>query len=68
MGQRLNKWQGGSGDRQWLSLLIDAMEEAARPEMRSAPVETEILMALRAQLARPVTRFPYAITPYSLRN
>jgi hypothetical protein len=68
MGQRLNKWQGGGGDRYWLSLLIEAMEEAARPEVRSQPVEAEILMALRAQLAQPVTPFPYAVTPYSLRN
>lgn len=68
MGQRLNKWQCGGGDRQWLSLLIEAMEEAVRPEVCSQPVEAEILMALRAQLARPVTRLPYAVTPYSLRN
>ena len=44
------------------------MEEAARPDVRSQPVEAEILMALRAQLAQPVTRFPYAVTPYSLHN
>jgi hypothetical protein len=68
MGQRLNKWQDGSSDRHWLSLLIDAIEETARPEVRSQPLEAEILMALRAQLAQPVARFPYAVTPYSLRN
>jgi hypothetical protein len=68
MGQRLNKWQGGGGDRHWLSLLINAMEETARPDVRSQPVEAEILTALRAQLAKPVARFPYAVTPYSLRN
>jgi hypothetical protein len=68
MGQRLDKWQSGGGDRQWLSLLIDAMEEAARPEVRSQPVEAAILTALRAQLAQPVTRYPYALTPYNLRN
>jgi uncharacterized protein YgfB (UPF0149 family) len=68
MGQRLNRWQGGGNDRHWLSLLIVAMEEAARPEVRSQPVEAEILAALRAQLARPATRLPYSVTPYSLRN
>jgi hypothetical protein len=36
--------------------------------VRSQPVEAEILTALRAQLAKPVARFPYAVTPYSLRN
>jgi len=60
MGQRLAPWQSGSGDRQWLSLLIDAMEEAARPEVRSQPCETAILQALRAQLARPVARYGYS--------
>lgn len=59
MGQRLEQWQGGSGDRQWLALLIDAMEEAARPDIRSQPVEAAILQALRAQLARPAPRYVY---------
>jgi len=58
MGQRLESWQSGGGDRLWLSLLIDAMEEAARPEVRSRPVESAILLALRAQLAQPATRVP----------
>jgi hypothetical protein len=54
MGQRLDTWQNG-GDRRWLSLLVDAMEEAARPDVRSRPCEAVILKALRAQLARPAT-------------
>jgi len=66
MGQRLDIWQGGSGDRRWLSLLIDAMEEAALPEIRSQPVEAEILSALRAQLARPAARYVYA--PSAVRH
>jgi hypothetical protein len=66
MGQRLDIWQRGSGDRRWLSLLIDAMEEAARPEIRSQPVAAEILSALRAQLARPAAR--YAYTPSAVRH
>jgi hypothetical protein len=52
MGQRLDRWQNG-GDRRWLALLVDAMEEAARPEVRSVPCEAAVLKALRAQLARP---------------
>ena len=59
MGQRLDTWQVGGGDRHWLALLIDAMEEAARPEIRSQPVDGEILKALRAQLARPAACFVY---------
>lgn len=57
MGQRLETWQGQ--DRLWLSLLIDAMEEAARPEIRSQPVEGAVLLALRAQLAQPAARLAY---------
>lgn len=58
MGQRLETWQGGGGERLWLSLLVDAMEEASRPEIRSQPVESMVLLALRAQLAQPPSRHP----------
>ena len=70
MGQRLDIWQGnwqsGSSDRRWLALLVHAMEEAARPEIRSQPVEGEVLAALRAQLARPAARYAYA--PSAVRH
>lgn len=66
MGQRLTTWQSGSGDRLWLSLLIDAMEEAARPEVRSQPCESALLQALRAQLAQPVGR--YGFSPSAVRH
>lgn len=60
MGQRIDRWQRADGDRRWLVLLIDAMEDAARPEVRAQPVEREILNALRAQLTRPAARYVYA--------
>ena len=66
MGQRLNTWQSGGGDRRWLSLLVDAMEEAARPEVRSQPVDSAILLAFRAQLAQPAARLAYA--PSAVRH
>jgi hypothetical protein len=70
MGQRLDirqgTWQRRSSDRRWLALLVDAMEEAARPEIRSQPVEGEVLAALRAQLARPAAR--YAYVPSAVRH
>jgi hypothetical protein len=68
MGQRLTTWQSGGGERLWLSLLVDAMEEAARPEVRALPCEAAILQALRAQLAQPVARYPYAPSAFRLRN
>ncbi len=68
MGQRLNTWQGGGGERLWLSRLVDAMEEAARPEVRALPCGAAILQALRAQLAQPMPRYPYAPSAFRLRN
>jgi hypothetical protein len=44
------------------------MEEASRPEVRALPCEAAILQALRAQLAQPVSRYPYAPSAFSLRN
>jgi hypothetical protein len=55
MGQRLEQWHGGDGERLWLLLLVAAMEEASRPEIRSKPCESAILQACRAQLAQPIT-------------
>ena len=68
MGQQRNTWHHQNGERQWLSLLVDAMEEASRPEIRALPCEAAILQALRAQLAQPVTAHTYARTAFSLRN
>ena len=68
MGQQLNTWRSGSGQRAWLSRLIGTMEEISRPELRAVPCDISVLAALRAQLARPASaRMPFA-TPYSLRN
>ena len=66
MGQRLNTWQDSSNDRRWLALLVDAMNEAARPEVRSQPIDGAILAALRAQLARPAPHYIY--TPSAARH
>ena len=68
MGQQLNTWRSGSGQRVWLSRLIDTMEEISRPELRAVPCDIGVLAALRTQLARPASaHMPFA-TPYSLRN
>lgn len=49
-------------------MLIDAMEEISRPELRAVPCDGQVLAALRAQLARPASvRTPYA-SAYGLRN
>jgi hypothetical protein len=44
-------WRSEAGSRLWLSGLIAAMEQAARPDVRRLPVAPEILAELRTQLA-----------------
>ncbi|WP_024509924.1 hypothetical protein [Bradyrhizobium sp. ARR65] len=60
MRQQTAIWQADAERRLWLSMLIDAMEEAARPEIRSQPCPPAVLEGLRAQLAKPVCRYPFA--------
>jgi hypothetical protein len=68
MGQQLRTWQSARGQRDWLSLLVDAMEEVSRPEVRAVPCDTSVLTALRAQLARPASAHLHYATGYGLRN
>ena len=68
MGQQIPGWRSASGQRVWLSMLIDTMEEISRPELRHVPCDDQLLAAVRAQLARPALAYtPYA-SAYSLRN
>jgi hypothetical protein len=70
MGQQLQSWRWGDGETLWLSLLIDAMEEVSRPEIRARPCDPSILVALNAKLARPVSPSPYlyGVSRFCLRN
>ena len=68
MGQQFHTWRSGDGEKLWLSLLIDTMEQVARPEIREMPCESSILTALRAQLARPVSHCTHLASRFSLRN
>jgi hypothetical protein len=68
MGRQLQTWRSGDGQKLWLSMLVDAMEEAARPELRNVPCDREILAAVSAQLARPATFYAQSASHYSLRN
>ena len=68
MGQQIQGWRSASGQRLWLSMLIDAMEAISRPELRAVPCDDQLLATVRAQLARPaLAHTPYA-SAYSLRN
>jgi hypothetical protein len=68
MEQRKAIWRGGEDRQLWLSMLVDAMEEAVRPEVRSQPCPLAILMGLRAQLAQPVSHYPFAASAFSPRH
>ena len=59
-------WTAGSDQRLWLSMLVDAMEQVSRPELRAKPCEEPTLAGLRAQLALPASiRFA---SPFSMLN
>jgi hypothetical protein len=68
MVQRHQAWQSGDGEKLWLSMLIDAMEEVSRPEFRAVPCDRSVLAAVSAQLARPASPYPYCGSYFSLRN
>ena len=68
MGQQLQPWRSGDGDKLWLSMLVETMEQVSRPEIRGLPCEPSILVAFRAQLARPASPCPYGASSFSLRN
>ena len=68
MGQQIQGWRSASGQRLWLSMLIDTMEEISRPELRAVPCDDQLLAALRAQLARPALAPAAYASAYSLRN
>jgi len=62
---RLETRRSESGQSSWLSMLVDAMEKAARPECRAVPCDRLVLAAVRAQLARPASAYG---SHFSLRN
>jgi hypothetical protein len=73
MGQRFqqlrsNDWRSADGERLWLSMLVETMEEVARPELRGLPCDPAVLIALGVQLARPASPYPYGVSNFSLRN
>lgn len=68
MGQQLQQWQSGDGERLWLSMLIDAMEEVSRPELRGQPCDRSVVAAVSAQLSRPATPYAHQGSGFSLRH
>jgi len=55
MAQGLQSWRSGKVERQWLSRLIETMEQIACPDMQRRPVDRLVLAKVRAQLGRPAS-------------
>jgi hypothetical protein len=68
MGEKVLSWRTAEGSRVWLAGLVEAMEQAARPEIRAIPCEAWLLDEFRAQLSRPASLQLYRGTPFSFRN
>ena len=49
-------------------MLIDTYAEVSRPETRAVPCDSQVLAALRAQLARPASAFGPCAPAYGLRH
>jgi hypothetical protein len=65
---RLQDGRSKHGEQSWLSRLVDAMEEIARPGFCPIPCDPSTLVALRAQLARPASPSTYGVSHFSRRN
>jgi hypothetical protein len=66
--RQVQTWRSGDGQRLWLSMLVDTMEQVSRPEFRSLPCEPSILLALGERLARPASAYAHGASLFSLRN
>lgn len=69
MRRQMTIWRSDADRQLWLSMLIDAMEEAARPEIRAVPCAPDILAGVRVQLSQPALPYAFrAASAFSLRN
>jgi hypothetical protein len=68
MDRQLVTWQTAEGERLWLSMLVDAMEEASQHDCSPCEREWPELARLRLQLARPASPYVFGGSAFSLRN
>jgi hypothetical protein len=66
MGQQLQSWRSTGGEKVWLSVLIDAMEQVSRSEQGAQPCDRSVVAAFVAQLSRPAP--PHQGSGFSLRR
>jgi hypothetical protein len=58
MGQQVRSYQfnrarSGSGERVWLSMLVETMDRVSQPSVRELRCDAKLLSAFRLQLDRP---------------
>ena len=68
MAQQLQGWQAAGGEKLWLSMLINTMEQVSRSELRSQPRDRSVVAAVLAQLSRPAAAFARQGSGFSLRH
>ena len=68
MGQQLQQGRSAGGEKRWLSMLIDTMEEVSRSELRSQPCDRSVVTAVCAQLSRPAAPYAHQGSGFSLHH
>jgi len=68
MGQQIQMAQSTIAGRRWQSMLIEAMEEAARTDLPESAGERPVPAGLSLQLAQPGSTFPVGASRFGLRN
>jgi hypothetical protein len=56
------------GGQLWLEMLVNAMQDASRPECQALPFAGSALTQLHAQLARPAPHYPPGSAAFSRCN
>ena len=68
MGQQIQLTRSAAASRRWLSMLIEAMEQAARTELPESAGARRVPAGLSLQLEQPGPSFPAGTSRFSLRN
>jgi hypothetical protein len=68
MIQQTQQWRSGTGEAAWLSALVETMERVSCPELRAAPCDSSLLVAVEAHLGRPAMPHGLYGSNFSLRN
>jgi hypothetical protein len=68
MAQQLQRWEPGTGEKLWLSMLIEAMDKVSRPEIQAVACDRSVLAAVTMQLERPVSPYVHRAQNFRFLN